>query len=175
MNDFSNDETTKHEPAHVMKTPIHSPILKTAVLSLACATPTLAVLVPSIFPSHADLQAPSSAASPPVASAGFHATFNRMKKEALLAKHDLLSEVNRVGLLEYPIPLAEGGFLTTQTATQAAIAPPSGITGRTAEPVAGQPHTPEIAALSNTSVKAQRPSGLDRRKFGKRNRGSFVV
>lgn len=106
MNDFSNYETTKHEPAHVMKTPIHSPILKAAVLSLAGATPTLAVLVPSSFPSHADLQAPSSVVSPPVA---------------------------------------------------------------------GQPRTPEVAALSNTSVKAQRPSGVDRRKFGKRNRGSFVV
>lgn len=158
-----------------MKTLILSPIVKAAALVLICSTTAPAVSAPSSLPYNSTLKAPFSPAPPPADSAGFNANFRRMKIEATLAKHDLLSEVNRVERLPESSPLAGSDSLAAQGALLAVIAPTFGVSRLPASPQTEKPRASETAALSSTSAKVKRPFGVDRRNFGKRNRSGVSV
>ena len=138
-----------------------SPVVTVATAALLSATPVLAVPVPSSVPPTVRLDAPALVVQPD-AAASSTANLKRLKKKALLAKHDLLSEVNRVEQVSKPAP-APGPLATHESPefieAASSVASPLPVTSPT-----GESREPDFAALSNTAVKAKRPSELDRRK-----------
>jgi hypothetical protein len=154
---------------NTMKKRNASSIVTTATIALIGATPALAVPPPPSIPPAVPLDATSSLVVEPEA-AGFSAHFSRLKKMALLAKHDLLSEVNRVEQLDGSAHAAAPGLLATREAPALLRAAPFAASRLPVTSATGETRAPDFAALSNTAVKAKRPSGTDGRNFGKRNR-----
>jgi hypothetical protein len=135
-----------------------SPVVTVATAALISTAPVLAV--PSNIPPAMSLETVPGLV---VDSKAGTTNLKRLKKKAMLAKHDLLSERNRVEQVRKPAPPTLDSPPNRETAMF--LETPSPLT--TALPAtspANDAYTSEFAVLSDTLVKARRPSGIDRRK-----------